>query len=116
MMGLGALKSAWQRQTKDLGHDLADKYTCLIYDNRGIGESDKPFMRYSTSSMAEDVIEIIDHVGWTDRRELHCIGLSMGGMIAQELVSLVQTWHTGVQSHETLTTDPRPRPSESLNG
>lgn len=88
-MGLGAFKTNWQRQTRDLGHDLADKYTCLIFDNRGMGESDKPVGRYSTSSMAEDLIEVIDHVGWTGPRELHAIGVSMGGMIAQELAYII---------------------------
>ncbi len=85
-MGLGGLKNAWQRQTKSFGHDQADKYSCLIIDNRGMGESDKPVMRYSTSEMAKDVIEVVDHIGWTGKRELHVIGTSMGGMIAQELV------------------------------
>ena len=85
-MGLGAFKSAWQRQTKDFGHDQSSKYTCLVFDNRGMGESDKPLMRYSTSEMAKDAIELIDHVGWTSERQLHVIGVSMGGMIAQELV------------------------------
>lgn len=85
-MGLGGMKYAWQRQTKDFAHDQADKYSSLVLDNRGIGESDKPRMRYSTSEMAKDVIEVIDHIGWTGKRELHVIGISMGGMIAQELV------------------------------
>jgi pimeloyl-ACP methyl ester carboxylesterase len=84
-MGLGGLKTAWQRQTKDFGHNQADKYSCLVLDNRGIGDSDKPLMRYSTSEMANDLIEVLDHIGWTARRELHVIGISMGGMIAQEL-------------------------------
>jgi pimeloyl-ACP methyl ester carboxylesterase len=51
-----------------------------------MGESDKPVMRYSTSEMAKDVLEIINHLGWTAERELHVSGVSMGGMIAQELV------------------------------
>ena len=51
-----------------------------------MGESDKPLMRYSTSEMAKDAVELIDHLGWTSKRELHVIGASMGGMIAQELV------------------------------
>ena len=85
-MGLGAFKSAWQRQTKDFGHDQASKYTCLILDNRGMGESDKPAMRYSTSKMAKDTLELLDHVEWNKKREVHVVGISMGGMIAQELV------------------------------
>lgn len=52
----------------------------------GMGKSDKPVMRYSTSEMAKDVLEIIDYLGWTAERELHVSGVSMGGMIAQELV------------------------------
>ena len=87
-MGLGGMKYAWQRQTKDFGHIQAEKYSCLIYDNRGIGDSDKPQARYSTSEMAKDIIEVIDHLGWSDKRQLHVIGISMGGMIAQEVVSL----------------------------
>lgn len=86
-MGLGGMKYAWQRQTKDFAHTQADKYSVLTLDNRGIGESDKPFFRYSTSEMAKDVIEVMDHVGWTGKRECHVVGVSMGGMIAQEIVS-----------------------------
>jgi pimeloyl-ACP methyl ester carboxylesterase len=52
-----------------------------------MGLSDKPVMRYSTSEMAKDVLEILDHLGWTAERELHVAGVSMGGMIAQELVN-----------------------------
>jgi pimeloyl-ACP methyl ester carboxylesterase len=51
-----------------------------------MGDSDTPLMRYSTSEMAKDIIELVDHLGWTAERELHIIGVSMGGMIAQELV------------------------------
>ena len=85
-MGLGGYASAWQRQTKDFGHDQGDKYSCLVFDNRGIGRSDKPLQRYSTSEMAKDVVELVDHLGWTSKRDLHVVGVSMGGMIAQELV------------------------------
>lgn len=52
----------------------------------GMGLSDKPLLRYSTTEMAKDVLEIIDHLGWNAERELHVAGVSMGGMIAQELV------------------------------
>ena len=85
-MGLAGMKRYWQRQTKDFGHDQADRYASLVFDNRGIGESDKPFSRYSTSQMAQDLMDVLDHIGWTAERQLHVIGISMGGMIAQELV------------------------------
>lgn len=94
IMGMAGFKTAWQRQTKDFGHgqntnrDQSTKYSCLIFDNRGVGESDKPLMRYSTSEMAMDTLELIDHLGWTSERQLHVIGSSLGGMIGQELVSI----------------------------
>ena len=104
-MGLGGMKYAWQRQTKDFAHTQADKYSVLTLDNRGIGESDKPFFRYSTSEMAKDVVEVLDHIGWTAARECHVVGISMGGMIAQEMVSpcpisrYVCTVHTSRYTH-----------------
>ena len=33
--------------------------------------------------MAEDVIVLLDFLGWTEKRSLHFVGLSLGGMIAQ---------------------------------
>lgn len=87
-MGLGGYMKAWQRQTKDFGHTDSDKYSCLVFDNRGMGHSDKPLLRYTTSEMAKDIVELLDHVGWKDQRSVHVVGISMGGMIAQELVRL----------------------------
>ncbi|KAH6672283.1 Alpha/Beta hydrolase protein [Halenospora varia] len=89
IMGLGSNKSSWQRQTLHFGHDEGDKYSSLIFDNRGMGKSDKPFMRYSTSEMAKDLVELLDHLGWTEPRQLNVSGVSMGGMIAQELAMLI---------------------------
>lgn len=71
------------------GHCHADKYSVLILDNRGMGGSGKPLSRYSTSEMAKDIIEVLDHVGWTAPRQVHVCGLSMGGMISQELGLLI---------------------------
>ena len=33
--------------------------------------------------MAEDVICLLDNLGWTSERELNIVGISLGGMIAQ---------------------------------
>ncbi|KAI7296923.1 hypothetical protein KC352_g72 [Hortaea werneckii] len=88
-MGLGGYMKAWQRQTKDFGHTDSDKYSCLVFDNRGMGNSDKPLLRYTTSEMAKDIVELLDHVGWKDQRSVHVVGISMGGMIAQELGLLI---------------------------
>lgn len=103
-MGLASVKAVWQRQTLHFGHQRGDKYSVLLIDNRGIGESDKPLMRYSTSEMAKDVIEVLAHVGWVSplpspttttapsiqqTRQVHVAGISMGGMIAQEVAMLI---------------------------
>ncbi|KAK3078923.1 hypothetical protein LTS18_006277 [Coniosporium uncinatum] len=39
--------------------------------------------------MAKDCVELLDHLGWDQKRSLHAIGISMGGMIAQELGLLI---------------------------
>ncbi|KAI1465344.1 alpha/beta-hydrolase [Daldinia caldariorum] len=88
LCGLGFFKTAYQRQTMHLGHVRGAQYSVLILDNRGMGGSDKPLSRYSTSEMARDALEVADHVGWTGPRQLHVCGISMGGMIAQELAYL----------------------------
>ena len=33
--------------------------------------------------MAGDVVVLLDYIGWTGHRELHVVGISMGGMISQ---------------------------------
>jgi pimeloyl-ACP methyl ester carboxylesterase len=40
-------------------------------------------MMISTSGMAGDVVVLLDYIGWTGHRELHIVGISMGGMISQ---------------------------------
>ncbi|KAK5992497.1 Ribophorin II [Cladobotryum mycophilum] len=96
IMGLAGTKTSWQRQTKYFGHDRSSQYSILLVDNRGIGGSDKPFSRYSTSEMALDFIEVLDHVGWTAEREFHLAGISMGGMIAQEVACRIPTRLVGL--------------------
>lgn len=81
--GLNVSSNSWATQVRHLSR--LPQYSILVFDNRGVGNSDTPMGPYSTSAMAEDVIVLLDFIGWTKRRSLHVVGLSLGGMIAQEL-------------------------------
>jgi len=81
--GLNVSSNLWPMQVKHLSG--LPQYSTLVFDNRGVGNSDTPMGPYSTSAMADDVIILLDFLGWTEKRSIHVVGLSMGGMIAQEL-------------------------------
>ncbi|KAI5816730.1 Alpha/Beta hydrolase protein [Pyronema omphalodes] len=90
IMGLNGPRIAWHRQVKYFGIDRGDQFTVLVFDNRGVGDSDAPWaLKYSTSDMAKDTMELCDFLSWTKPKQLHVIGVSMGGMIAQELAYLI---------------------------
>jgi 3-oxoadipate enol-lactonase len=56
-------------------------YRVLRFDNRGIGQSDKPTGPYSSKMLADDAKALVDHLGITG---FHLMGVSMGGMISAE--------------------------------
>ncbi|KAL3670223.1 hypothetical protein V7S43_004536 [Phytophthora oleae] len=56
----------------------------VSFDNRGIGGSDAPWWRYTTSRMVLDALALMDYLGW---ESAHVVGLSMGGMISLELAT-----------------------------
>jgi pimeloyl-ACP methyl ester carboxylesterase len=76
--GLGDDLETWYLQVPDL---LAAGYRVLRYDNRGIGRSSKPMGPYSSRLMADDAKGLVSLLGIND---FHMVGVSMGGMIAQE--------------------------------
>ncbi|KAK5094478.1 hypothetical protein LTR70_004086 [Exophiala xenobiotica] len=110
IMGLGAYRTAWKRQSRYFGHE------------GGRGES--------TREMAGDAVELLAHLGWIGqdtaagvlrnlygkqrladaastaaaRRDINVAGVSMGGMIAQELALLIPE---RVQSLFLVSTAPR---------
>ncbi|KNC78811.1 hypothetical protein SARC_08768 [Sphaeroforma arctica JP610] len=85
VMGLATSGLAWLKQAMH----FQDDYHVCCYDNRGVGRSSAPLERYTTSLMAEDGACLLDHLEWTNARSIHIAGISMGGMISQELAKLV---------------------------
>jgi len=61
---------------------LARRCTLAAYDQRGLGQSDKPEGPYTMADYADDAAGLLDTLGW-DRAGV--IGASFGGMVAQEL-------------------------------
>lgn len=62
---------------------LAEAFEVLAYDQRGLGQSDKPDTEYSMADYADDAAGLLDALGW---RQVPVMGVSFGGMVAQELV------------------------------
>jgi 3-oxoadipate enol-lactonase len=58
------------------------RFECVIYDNRGSGRSDVPVRPTSMAELAADAGGLLEAIGIASA---HVYGLSMGGMIAQEL-------------------------------
>jgi pimeloyl-ACP methyl ester carboxylesterase len=78
IMGLSGDHLAWGFQIPA----FAEKYHVISFDNRGAGQTDQPDHRYTTRMMADDTAGLMDAL---DVESADVLGVSMGGMIAQEL-------------------------------
>ncbi len=78
IMGLGADHLAWGFQFPA----FAEQYRVIAFDNRGAGQTDAPDHPYTTRMMADDTVGLMDALGI---ERAHVLGVSMGGMIAQEI-------------------------------
>ncbi|HTZ23002.1 MAG TPA: alpha/beta hydrolase, partial [Streptosporangiaceae bacterium] len=76
--GLADDLESWVLQVGDF---LDAGYRVLRFDNRGIGMSSKPTGPYSSRMLADDAKALVGALGIS---EFHLMGVSMGGMIAQE--------------------------------
>jgi 3-oxoadipate enol-lactonase len=98
---LNGIEIYWERQgagepllfISGTGADLRNKpnvfdgpmpkhFDVLGFDQRGLGRSSKPDAAYTMADYADDAAALIGHVGW-DRAKV--VGVSFGGMVAQEL-------------------------------
>jgi 3-oxoadipate enol-lactonase len=61
---------------------LKDRFQILRYDTRGHGSTSVTPGPYSIELLADDAIGLMDAL---DIREAHIMGLSMGGMVAQQI-------------------------------
>ena len=78
IQGLGHSSKFWFFQIPE----FSKRFQAIVYDNRGIGDSDKPDEPYSIAGEAEDAVGLLSHLK-IDRA--HVLGVSRGGYIAQEL-------------------------------
>ncbi len=78
VMGLASDAHAWEKQIPT----LAAARPVIALDNRGSGRSSKPAGAYTTAEMAEDAACVLDAAGIA---RAHVAGISLGGLIAQEL-------------------------------
>lgn len=61
---------------------LATVFEIAAYDQRGLGRSSVPPGPYTMADYADDAAGLLDVLAWADA---HVMGISFGGMVAQEL-------------------------------
>ena len=79
IMGTGFDHSGWDNQIKD----YSKYFECIVFDNRGVGKTEGSDSEFSVSLMAEDVLSLVDELGF---KKAHFSGVSLGSCVAQEIV------------------------------
>ena len=60
---------------------LTAGFNVISYDQRGLGQSEKPQNVYTMAAYAEDAVALMDAL---EIESAHVLGISFGGMVAQE--------------------------------
>ena len=76
--GLGYARWGWE----PVVDELAEAHEVVLFDNRGIGDSDAPVGPYTARMLAEDAVSVLDAAGL---RRAHVLGTSLGGMVALQV-------------------------------
>lgn len=72
-------KEFWMGQISE----LSKVFKIIIFDNRGVGKSDRPNIPYTMEMLADDLKALMDYL---NIKKAHLIGHSEGGMIIQHFV------------------------------
>ena len=78
IQGVGVQGDAWMPQIDDLAAD----FTCVTFDNRGMGRSQPAAVAITVEQMARDALAILDAAGIASA---HVVGHSLGGVVALQL-------------------------------
>ena len=78
IMGFGMSCNAWEPQVRE----LEKHHRVLRLDNRGVARSGRVTTPYTLTDLARDAVGVLDVEGI---ETAHVVGVSMGGMVAQEL-------------------------------
>jgi len=86
IQGFCTVGAQWKFQSEYIAK--SGNYQVAYFDARGVGESSTPTLnrKYTTSLFANDVVNLMNHLGWT---KSHIVGASMGGMVATEIALLI---------------------------
>jgi pimeloyl-ACP methyl ester carboxylesterase len=79
IQGMSATHMAWGRPFREA---LEASFETIVFDNRGMGRSGEAQLPFEIKDLAADVAGLFDAL---ELETAHVAGISMGGMIAQEL-------------------------------
>jgi 3-oxoadipate enol-lactonase len=82
VMGMSGTRAAWGEEFLDL---LGRAFDVITYDHRGMGESSRADGPFTIARLAQDAVGLLDAL---DVDAAHVLGLSLGGMVAQEIALL----------------------------
>ncbi|HEX2040581.1 MAG TPA: alpha/beta hydrolase [Acidimicrobiales bacterium] len=99
------------KRWRGLAERFADRYTCVMPDNRECGATGPSPEPFTLTDLADDLLALMTRLG---HQRFFVVGVSMGGMVSQELITrapervvaavLVSTW--GSSKDAVMAPDP----------